>query len=235
MRFKMGFMSMLALCVAFAGCKNKAQVEAETAAKSVEQDKLQGKWKVVSREGDEEEGEEPAAASSYYVIEGDIFKFVYKGSDGKEEEYSRKKLSFPADKDPKQLDMTYVDESGKPLKEAKVKKGFTGNKKVTTTEMKDVAIYKIDGDKLTMAISFDDKKRPTNFSGSKGSSSYVLTLEKIKDGKEPAETPATKKVDDTPATKKIDDTPATKKADTPATKKADGTPATKKADTTPTK
>lgn len=36
MRFKMGLMSMLALCVAFAGCKNKAQVEAETAAKKVE-------------------------------------------------------------------------------------------------------------------------------------------------------------------------------------------------------
>ncbi len=234
MRFKMGLMAMLALCVAFAGCKNKAQVEAETAAKKVEQDKLQGKWKVVSREGDEEEGEEPAAASSYYVIEGDIFKFVYKGTDGKEEEYSRKKLSFPADKDPKQLDMTYVDESGKPLKEAKVKKGFTGKKKVTTTEMKDVAIYKIDGDKLTMAISFDDKKRPTGFTGTKGSSSYVLTLEKIKDGKEPAETPATKVVDDTPATKKAD-TPATKKVDdTPATKKAD-TPATKKADTPATK
>ena len=81
-----------------------------------------------------------------------------------------------------------------PLKETKVKKGVISRKrKVTTSDMKDLAVYKVEGDKLTMAIGFDDK-RPTGFLSTKGSSSYVLTLEKIKDGSEkPADTKPTTK------------------------------------------
>ena len=225
MRFKLGLLAMLALSVAFVGCKNKAQVEAETAAKKGEQEKFQGKWKVVSREGDTEEEGEMVEPNSYYVIEGDIVKHVFK-IDGKEEEISRQKLSFTPDKDPKQVDLTYVDENNKPIKEKKTKKGVLSKKrKTTTTEVKDVAIYKVEGDKLTLAISYDDK-RPTTFLGSKGTSSYVLTLEKMKDPNAKLdETPTTQKVV-TPTTK-IADTPMTKKAETPMTKK-DETPTTRK-------
>ena len=163
--------------------------------------------------------------NSYYVIEGDIVKHVFK-IDGKEEELSRQKLSFTTDKDPKQVDLTYVDENNKPIKEKKTKKGVLSKKrKTTTTEVKDVAIYKVEGDKLTLAIGYDDK-RPTTFLGSKGTSSYVLTLEKIKDPNAKLdETPTTKK-DETPTTKKVE-TPMTKKAETPMTKK-DETPTTRK-------
>jgi uncharacterized protein (TIGR03067 family) len=217
-RYKLGLVALFAITLAFAGCKNKEQVEADNAAKKAEQDKLQGKWKVVSRMGDEEEDVDAPAATAYYVIEGDIMKFVYKGNDGKEEEYSRKKLTLMADKDPKQVDLVYLDENNKPMKERKVKKGFTGKRKTSTSDMKDVAVYKVEGDKLTMAISFDESKRPTGFNAAKGSSSYVLTLEKIKDGTEkPAESPATKKSEE-PATKKTE-TPATKKLATPTTTK----------------
>ena len=194
MRFKLGLAALFAFSLAFTGCKSKEQTEADNAAKKGEQDKLQGKWKVVSRMGDEEEGEEAAAATAYYVIEGDTMKYVYKGGDGKEEEYSRKKMTLMTDKDPKQVDLTYLDENNKPMKERKTKKGITGKRKTSTSDMKDVAVYKIEGDKLTMAISFDETKRPTGFNAAKGSSSYILTLEKIKDGSAtPAETPATKK------------------------------------------
>ena len=193
-QYKLGLVALFAIALAFAGCKSKEQTEADSAAKKVEQDKLQGKWKVVSRTGDDEEDVDAPAPTAYYVIEGDTMKFVYTGNDGKVEEYSRKKMTLMADKDPKQVDLVYLDENNKPMKERKVKKGFTGKKKVSTSDMKDVAVYKVEGDKLTMAISFDDTKRPTGFNASKGSSSYVLTLEKIKDGSEkPSETPMTKK------------------------------------------
>ena len=193
MRLKLGLVAALVLSLGLVGCRSKEQIDADSAAKKGELDKLQGKWKVVSRTGDEDEDEdaEPAEPNAYYVIEGDLMKFVYKGADGKTEEYGRKKMSLMADKEPKQVDLTYVDEAGKPMKERKVKKGITGKKKTSTTDMKDVAVYKVEGDKLTMAISYDEKNRPTGFTTAKGTSSYVLTLERIKDGTEKAaETPA---------------------------------------------
>ena len=205
MRFKLGLAALFAITLALAGCKSKEQTEADSAAKKAESDKLQGKWKVVSRMGDEEEGEDVAAATAYYVIEGDTMKYVYKGTDGKEEEYSRKKMTLMTDKDPKQVDLTYLDENNKPMKERKTKKSFTGKRKTSTWDMKDVAVYKVEGDKLTMAISFDEKNRPTGFTSAKGSSSYVLTLEKIKDGSEKnADTPATTKTAATTKTKTPD-------------------------------
>ncbi len=184
MRWKLGLIAALVLSFGLTGCKSNEQLDADSAAKKGELDKLQGKWKVVSRMGDDEEDAEPTEAGAYYVIEGDLMKFVYKSADGKVEEYGRKKMTLMADKEPKQVDLTYVDESGKPMKERKVKKGITGKKKVSTSDMKDVAVYKVEGDKLTMAISYDEKNRPTGFTTAKGTSSYVLTLERIKDGSE---------------------------------------------------
>lgn len=211
MRLKLGLVAALVLSLGLVGCKSKEQLDADSAAKKGELDKLQGKWKIVSRTGDEDEDAEPAEPNAYYVIEGDLMKFVYKGADGKVEEYGRKRMSLAADKEPKQVDLTYVDEAGKPMKERKVKKGFTGKKKVSTSDMKDVAVYKVEGDKLTMAISYDEKNRPTGFTTAKGTSSYVLTLEKIKDGTEKAaETPATGRGEGR-------ETPATGRRETPTT------------------
>jgi uncharacterized protein (TIGR03067 family) len=185
MRIKLSTIAMFAAVLVFSGCKSKEQSEAENAAKKAEQDKLQGKWKITSRVGETEEGDaEAPEPNAYYTIEGDIMKFVLKGANGQEEVLERLKLVLMPDKDPKQVDMIYVDENGKEITTKRTKKGLTGKKRTSTTTLKDVAIYKLEGDKLQFNISFDDKKRPTDFTAPKGSSRYVLTLEKIKDKSE---------------------------------------------------
>ena len=212
MRSKLVLALALVFAVGSVGCKSKEQLDADGAAKKGELDKLQGKWKVVSRVGDEDEDAEPVEPNSYVVIEGDLLKLVSKGADGKLEELSIKKMSFTTGKEPKQVDLTYVDEAGKPMKERKVKRGITGKKKVSTGDMKDVGVYKVEGDKLTMAISYDEKNRPTGFTTAKGTSSYVLTLEKFKDGTEqPAVTPATSRGETRPSSARTLETPPTGK------------------------
>ena len=101
MRLKLGLIAALVLSIGLTGCKSKEQLDADGAAKKGELDKLQGKWKVVSRMGDDEEDAEPTEAGAYYVIEGDLMKYVYKAADGKVEEYGRK---FGARDDAEHLD-----------------------------------------------------------------------------------------------------------------------------------
>ncbi|VTR91391.1 unnamed protein product [Gemmata massiliana] len=170
-------LTLLAVSLTFTGCKSKEQTEAEQAALKAEQDKLQGKWKLASRSGDEDE--EAPEPNSYYVIEGDIFRLVFTDKDGKEETIFRQKMAITPNKEPKQVDLTYVDEAGKPITSTD-KVRSRGKTKSKTTTLKDVAIYQLDGDKLKICISYDDKKRPTDFTTPRGSARYVLNLEKMK-------------------------------------------------------
>ncbi len=174
------YVSIFTLCavpLVLSGCKSKAQIEAEQAALKAEQDKLQGKWKLASRSGDDDE--DAPEPNSYYVIEGDIMRFVYLNKDGKEDVFVRQKLALTVDKEPKQMDLTYVDDAGKPITTTD-KIRSRGKTKTKTTALKNVAIYQFDGDKLKICISYDEKKRPTDFTAPKGSSRYVVTLEKMK-------------------------------------------------------
>jgi uncharacterized protein (TIGR03067 family) len=172
------------------GCKSKEQRDAEAAATKAEQDKFQGKWKIASRTGerDEDEAADEQPTGLFFVFENDIMKEVYVGKDGKEDVWGRKKMAFLTDKDPKGVDLTYVDDAGKPIT-ANVRKGKGKSKRTT---FKDVAVYKFDGDKLTLAISWDEKSRPTDFTAPPKSSRYILVLEKFKAG----ETPEPAKDDD---------------------------------------
>jgi uncharacterized protein (TIGR03067 family) len=177
--------AVFGLGLALTGCKSKEQKEAEKAAQKAELEKLKGKWQVASREGDDdgEEGEK-TDPSDYYVIDGDMMKYVFKDRDGKEHVIYRQKINIITDKDPKQIDLTLSDENGNPLKVETGKKGvFTGRKK--TAKAKTVGIYKIDGDKLTMCLSWDEKKRPTGFTAKRGTGQYLMTLDRIKEGHEP--------------------------------------------------
>ena len=174
------YLFVVALCavpLALTGCKSKQQTEAEQAALKAEQDKLQGKWKLASRSGDDDE--DAPEPNSYYVIEGDVMRFVYINKDGKEEVFLRQKMAVTLDKEPKQLDLTYVDDAGKPITSTD-KIRSRGKTKTKTTALKNAAIYQLDGDKLRICISYDDKKRPTDFTAPKGSARYVLNLEKMK-------------------------------------------------------
>jgi uncharacterized protein (TIGR03067 family) len=171
--------ALFVCCVALAatGCKSKEQVEAEQAAIKAEQDQLQGKWKLASRSGDDVD--EEVEPNAFYVIDGDIMRFVVLDKDGKEDVVLRQKLTIIPNKEPKSVDLIYVDEAGKPITTTSNVRSFGKTKRKTTT-LKDAGIYKIDGDKLTFCISYDEKKRPTDFTAPPKSARFVLTLEKMK-------------------------------------------------------
>jgi uncharacterized protein (TIGR03067 family) len=181
----------------------------EDPAAKAELDKLAGKWKFLSREGDKEEDADPEAEPKdgfYYIVEGNIMKDVFIDKNGKEEIFSRRKLTVSnADKDLKNLDMGYVDENGKAITTKTTKRGITGRKRTSTTELKDLAVYKLEGDKLTICISWDNK-RPTDLTAPPKSSRYVLKLERLTK----TEVKTEPKVD-TPATKPEEKKVETKK------------------------
>lgn len=177
------------------GCKSKEQVEAEQAAIKAEQEKLQGKWKVASRVGDSEDEEDKDAKdedkdkdkekpelTNYlaYAVEGDILKQMWVEKDGKETVFVRYKMTIIPNKEPKQVDLTEVDEAGKPVTQTQRTRGLRGKTKTKTTTLKYQAIYKVEGDKMSLCISFDDKKRPADFDPKKGSAAYAVSLEKVK-------------------------------------------------------
>lgn len=200
MRTKLTVLALFALTVGLAGCKSSEERAKDEAAKKAELDKFQGKWTVASREGDKDEDADEVdekKAGYYYIVEGDIIRDAYVDKDGKEDVFTRQKLTNLGGGDPKQVDLVYVDDKGKPITTRTTKKGVTGKRKTTTSELKNVAIYKFDGDTLTLTISFDEKKRPTDFTAPAKSSRYTLKLQKVKDGAKPEETkvptPATPK------------------------------------------
>jgi uncharacterized protein (TIGR03067 family) len=176
---------LLGFCLA--GCGLSEQAKAEREAAEAELKKLDGKWTVASREGalnEDDDGDKPPTDVAFYcVIENGVLREEFKGKDGTVDVFSRRKLVLMPTKTPKAVDLIYVDENGKEIKEKVTKKNFKGKKRTTTTVLKDVGIYKLDGNKLEMCISGDEKNRPTDFSAPAKSSRSLLKLERM-DGKE---------------------------------------------------
>ncbi|OWK46998.1 TIGR03067 domain-containing protein [Fimbriiglobus ruber] len=227
MKAKLSLLIVCALGFTFVGCKKPEEVAAEKAAVEGELKKLEGTWKIASREGKaEDEDDADADSANKYVIsiKGDILEEKI-GDDV----IGRRKLTILPNKTPAQVDLTWVDEAGKPITSTSTKKNRKGKKTTKTETLKQVAIYSIEGDKLKFCFSWDDKTRPTDFTAPPGSNRYTWTLARVKGTEE--KVTDEKKDDKTPATTKSEDkTPATAKAITPATAKSDDkTPATAKA------
>jgi uncharacterized protein (TIGR03067 family) len=178
------------VCLLIIGCKSSEQTEAEKKAAKADLDKMQGKWKVASREGaavdpdDVDDDSKPKEdKGQVMVVDNDILQSTYDG-----EVYRRQKMTLMAHKEPKQVDLVDVDENGKEL-ERKITKRKKGKTRTTTKKIKQVGIYEITGDTFKLAVSWTDKSRPKDFSA--GSNKYIMTLkktDKAKDDKTEAKT-----------------------------------------------
>jgi hypothetical protein len=183
----MKFLLSLSLAVAFGfacvGCKPSEQAIAEKKASDDAAKALEGKWKIVTREGqlseDDDGTEKPPADETYfYVIENGVLLEEIKLKDGTVEVLSRRKLVLHPEKSPMTADLIYVDEKGAEIRERTTKRGITGKKKTSTSTLKDV-----DGNKLEFCISFDEKNRPTDLTAPAKSSRYLVKLERMGDAK----------------------------------------------------
>lgn len=172
------------------GCKSPEEAAADKKLLEEEQSKLQGKWKIFSRDGesdpDGEEDKEKGDKGLVITIDKDVLSYAYDG-----EVSSRRKMTLRPSKDPKEVDFVYVDEKGKEITTTSRSKVASGKKKgkvkETKSSIKEQAVYKIDGDKLTLCIAWGDKNRPTDFTTPPGSGRYSMTLQKVKSGDAPKE------------------------------------------------
>ena len=124
--------------------------------------KLQGEWRAVGVElrGKKLTEDDAEAKAMRVVIQDDGVTFSPTAKPGRE-----RKQTFKLDpgKTPKEIDLTALD----------------GQEKGTTA----AAIYKLDGDRLTICLPYfakDPSVRPTEFKADKGGDFMLLTLERVK-------------------------------------------------------
>jgi uncharacterized protein (TIGR03067 family) len=120
--------------------------------------KLEGKWKAVkmiTSAGEKDQGANPP--EEYLVFKGRRLSF-----EGKERADVD---SIDPSTNPKCLDIKAIEDQGP------IKKGMVFE-----------AIYKIDGDTLTIAIHIgEEKKRPANFDQPKEEQTMVMVFKRVKD------------------------------------------------------
>ncbi len=168
-------LSLAALAVLFCmpGCKSAEEIAKEKAATEADMKLLEGRWRLASQ--DVEEGNEEAKAPGEIRIEDGVWK-----SD--DENFPRQRITVYPLKTPKTIDMVAVKEDGKTPEIREYKKWVPATKKkagytkTVREQYKVLGLYKIEGDTLTVALSWDDK-RPTELS--KGPDRRLLTYKKV--------------------------------------------------------
>jgi RNA polymerase sigma factor (sigma-70 family) len=128
-------------------------IKADEDADKKEQAKFQGKWTSVAVTADGKVQEEEEFKHRFQVVKGDQATFLYD-----DKELGTVSLKFDPTKRPAHVDATYVDG---PVKGMTLK-----------------AIYKFDGDTLTICYGDIGGDRPTEFASAPGSRTMLVALKK---------------------------------------------------------
>lgn len=147
------------LCVAFLLMTGLAAAD-EPKADAKDKEALQGLWQAVELEANGQQAPGATVKALQIRIKGDQIVF------SPDTENRKNTFVIDATAKPKALDFTPDD-------------GAKQGKKVTG------AIYKLDGDKLTICINRDGEagKRPTEFKTAAGSGFVLVTFQRVKDKK----------------------------------------------------
>jgi len=161
------FLSLIALAalILFPGCKSAEEIAKEKAASDADLGLMAGTWTLDKFTRDPDAEDDGGAKPSDMTITGDILK---RNGDW----LPRQKLTLYAIKEPKQIDLVAVKEDGTPEQRkytvwVKGSKGKPGKAVERTGTYKQVGLYKVTGDTLTICLS-NDHTRPAELSQGPG-------------------------------------------------------------------
>jgi uncharacterized protein (TIGR03067 family) len=176
----------LAVAIFFPGCKSAEEIAKEKAAVEADMKLLEGRWTVAEVAGDPDaagDDEDKDKPKSFEVqIKDGIMRRMSNG-----DTWQRQKMTIYPMSEPKRVDLVAVKEDGS-VEQKKYKvwvkgsKGKPGKYVDRTGEFKQVGLYKVSGDMLELAMSYDEKDRPTEIS--RGPGRELLKLKRIGKGPE---------------------------------------------------
>jgi len=161
------FLSLIALTalIAFPGCKSAEEIAKEKAASDADLNLMAGTWTLEQFTRDPDADDDGGAKPGDMTITGDILKRTG-------DWLPRQKITLYAVKEPKQIDLVAVKEDGTPEQRkytvwVKGSKGKPGKAVERTGTYKQVGLYKVTGDTLTICLS-NDENRPSELSQGPG-------------------------------------------------------------------
>jgi len=173
------FLSLIALSalIAFPGCKSAEEIAKEKAATEADMKLLEGRWTVADLAGDPDAEDEGKPKSFEVVIEKGVMKRMTNG-----EAWQRQRMTIYPLTEPKRIDLVAVKEDGTDEQKkyrvwVKGSKGKPGKYVDRTGVFKQVGVYKVTGDTLELATSYDENDRPTELS--RGPGRELLKLKRV--------------------------------------------------------
>jgi len=161
------FLSLIALAalIAFPGCKSAEEIAKEKAASDADLNLMAGTWTLAKFTKDPDQEDDGGAKPGEVTIKGDILERTG-------DWLPRQKITLYAVKEPKQIDLVAVKQDGTPEQRkytvwVKGSKGKPGKSVERTGTYKQVGLYKVTADSLTICVS-NDETRPTELSQGPG-------------------------------------------------------------------